>query len=144
MNLPEDRLPYLGGGSISFNSRYDEDKMEYLDELGFQLPDNIGHMEGSVIYDRALFITMFIVISHVIVMASIEKDGNDLNDILPGVNLKLHEHRINHHGDRDELADGHRVEDYYRELGFSCNPTLRVSQEELHEIVRWAFAQLSE
>lgn len=140
VRLPERIPPYEGKGATSFAKGYDGDKTEYLDQLGVHLPEGTVDVETGEVIDRSVLATMFVVTCHVMVLAEILQRGYDIDAHIPGINRKLQEMRMNEYGDREMIGDsGIRVEDVYRRHGFSCNPTLRVTQEELHEIVDHVF-----
>ncbi len=143
LDLPEEVPEYKGKGT-SFSSGHDEAKRDYMGELGIPIPEDMVSAEGEVV-DRARFGTMFIVVGHFVTMEVIRTMGGNLEERLPGVNRKLHEKRVNQYGDRDQVVEGRPtlVEDVYHSLGFSCNPTLQVSQEQLESIVDYVHGVLS-
>jgi hypothetical protein len=142
-------LPYSGEGATSY-SRNMEDKKRYLTtELGI----DISKYEK----DKSMIGTLFIVAAEIVVTEYFRRDGEKFygsteseefkewfKGVLDGKNCKLTETRVDRFEYRRELPTepGVRDEDIRRELGFSANPTNRVSSEELRELVQHALSEL--
>jgi hypothetical protein len=142
-------IPYSGEGATSF-SRNMEDKKRYLTtELGI----DISKYEK----DKSLIGTLFIVATDIVVTEYFRRDGEKFygsteseefkkwfKGIVDDENHKLTEARVDRFGYRRELPTkpGIRNEDIRRGLGFSANPTNRISSEELHELVQHALSEL--
>jgi hypothetical protein len=146
--FPENIPPYEGGGSTSYSSKYDGEKLNYLIQLGIELPDVIVDPETGSVVDRAGFITLFIVTGTILSVEEIRRragmDGEAvLKKILPGITRKLREMRIDPYSDRFFVDTGVRVEDVFREMGFSCNPTQQVSEDEFSMIFNYVLGQFS-
>lgn len=145
--LPEVLPKYTGEGSTSYASKYDNEKINYLEEIEIGIPENILNEEGKV-RERALFVTMFIVTGHILVSESIRRElGEDHEDlfreILKERNEQLEDARLDKYGYRRVLSDGSKVEDHFEKLGFSANPQKRVSREELGEITNYILGRLA-
>lgn len=147
-------IPYTGIGKTSYASKgkegsYDIPKMEYLASLGIETNPEWLTEGGEVKPElRALFVTMFIVTGNILVTEDIRRTVGDdtgaFEEVLKERNLQLRESRVDKYGYRRELPDGSRVEDHFETMGLSANPEKRVSEEELHNIVRYVFSRLKQ
>lgn len=135
--------PYEGDGKTSFSSKYDEEKIEYLNSIGVDVPKEWFEDNGKIIENcRPLATTMFIVTGHILAMEKarrlIEADPDykeRFMQLVKGSNVFLSENRLDTSGRRMQVLYGVLFEDLKRGLGFSANPEQRVSKEELHYIV---------
>ena len=139
--------PYEGGGATSFSSKYDKEKIEYLKNIGVDVPEEWIDHNGEIIENcRPLATTMFIVTGHILAMVMAERiiEGDPgykerFTQLVKGSNAFLLENRLDTSGRRIEVLYGVLFEDIKRGLGFSANPEQRVSKEELHDIVKHIF-----
>ena len=139
--------PYEGGGATSFSSKYDKEKIEYLKNIGVDVPEEWIDDNGEIIENcRPLATTMFIVTGHILAMEKarrlieVEPDYKErFMQLVNGSNAFLLENRLDTSGRRMKVLDGVLFEDIKRDLGFSANPEQRVSKEELHDIVKHIF-----
>ena len=146
LNL-EEISPYEGGGVTSFSSKYDKEKIEYLKNIGVDVPEEWFDDKGEIIENcRPLATTMFIVTGHIFAMEKArrlieaEPDYKErFTQLVKGSNAFLLENRLDTSGRRMEVLYGVLFEDLKRGLGFSANPEQRVSKEELHYIVKHIF-----
>lgn len=143
----EEIPPYEGDGKTSFSSKYDKEKIEYLKNIGVDVPKEWFDHNGEIIENcRPLATTMFIVTGHILAMVMAERiiEGDPgykerFTQLVHGSNILLSENRLDMSGRRMELLYGVLFEDIKRSLGFSANPEQRVSKEELHDIVKHIF-----
>jgi hypothetical protein len=163
LNLPEILQSYTGIGATSF-AEYDKksdpnnwknqdiQKMEYLESIGIHTPEEWLRKdeqtgETRIEQDkRALFVTMFIVTGHILAAEDIRRVGGSISDfqeVLDDRNAQIMDHRLDKYGMRKVLSDGSTVESHYEKLKLSSNPEKRVSIDELLEIKRYIFEQLS-
>ena len=141
---------YEGDGKTSFLSKYDKEKIEYLNNIGIDIPKEWFKDSGELIENcRPLATTMFIVTGHILTMEKarklIEGDSNyedKFRQMVEYSNIFLSENRLDTSGRRMKLLDGVLFEDLKKDLGFSANPEVRVSREELHYIVGYIFKSL--
>ena len=144
--------PYEGEGEMSFSSKYDREKVEYLNSIGVTVPNEWFKENGEVIENcQALVSTMFITTGHILAMEKarrvlIESDPVNyqerFNQLVKGSNVLLLENRLDKCARRTEILYGTMFEDIKRGLGFSANPQRKVSREELHYIVGYIFDSL--
>ena len=138
LTLPEIITPYGGKGSTSSRSIYDQEKLEYITNFqrnGIKIDlSNCTNEEGEIT-DRAIFVTTFIVLGHMLVLGDQQRKGEDLSPILPGVIANLEDNRIDKYSSRFITNDGRRLSDHYNDLNFSSNPTQKVTREELSLII---------
>lgn len=143
--------PYEGEGEMSFSSKYDREKVEYLNSIGVTVPSEWFKENGEVIENcQALVNTLFITTGQIL---SIEKARRVLmesdpvnyekrfNQLVKDSNVFLLD-RVDMCGRRTEILYGTMFEDIKRDLGFSANPQRKVSREELHYIVEHIFDSL--
>jgi len=148
----EEIIPYEGEGKTSFSSKYDKEKIEYLNNMGVDVPKEWFKDNGELIENcRPLATTMFIVTGHVLTMEKARRlmsvneatnSNEKFKQLVKDANVFLLENRIDTCGRRREVLYGTLIEDIKRELGFSANPEQRVSKEELHYIVGHVFESL--
>lgn len=137
LNLPELLPKYEGEGETSFSEKHDTKKLEYLNSLGIEIPEEWTR-------DRAMLISGFIVTGVLLVLKNIERDDpENLKLVVRDKNKQLKDLRIDEYGYRRRLANGLSVEDYHKKLGFSANPQKKVSEEELKRVVEHIVVQLS-
>ena len=144
--------PYEGEGEMSFSSKYDRQKVEYLDSIGVTVPVEWFGIDGELIEKyRALVNTMFITTGHILAMEDARrllKESNPrnyqerFNQLVKGSNVLLLENRLDKCARRTEILYGTMFEDILNGLGFSANPQRKVSREELHYIVGHIFDSL--
>lgn len=155
LNLPEILPIYRGKGKTSFaaekdGENYDSQKMEYLEEVGINIPDEWKLSSEKILPEkRALFVSTFIVTGHVLVMESIRRALQDSQDfskrfelLLDQCNGRIEQHRLDEAGMRVGVLEGKLVESFYDEFGLSANPEKRVSRDELFSIVQYIFSSL--
>jgi len=143
--------PYEGEGEMSFSSKYDRQKVDYLNSIGVTVPNEWFKENGEVIENcQALVNTLFITTGQIL---SIEKARRVLmesdpvnyekrfNQLVKDSNVFLLD-RVDMCGRRTEILYGTMFEDIKRGLGFSANPQRKVSREELHYIVGYIFDSL--
>ena len=143
--------PYEGEGEMSFSSKYDRQKVEYLDSIGVTVPVEWFGIDGELIEKyRALVNTMFITTGHILAMEEgrrllKESDPKSYKEkfkkLVKDSNVFLLD-RVDMCGRRSEVLYGTMFEDIKRGLGFSANPQRKVSREELHYIVGHIFDSL--
>jgi len=143
--------PYEGEGEMSFSSKYDRQKVKYLNSIGVTVPNEWFKENGEVIENcQALVSTMFITTGHILAMEKarrvlIESDPVNyqerFNQLVKDSNVFLLD-RVDMCGRRTEILYGTMFEDIKRGLGFSANPQRKVSREELHYIVGHIFDSL--
>ena len=143
--------PYEGEGEMSFSSKYDRQKVEYLNSIGVTVPNEWFKENGEVIENcQALVNTMFITTGHILAMEEgrrllKESDPKSYKEkfkkLVKDSNVFLLD-RVDMCGRRSEVLYGTMFEDIKRGLGFSANPQRKVSREELHYIVGYVFDSL--
>jgi len=136
---------------MSFSSKYDREKIEYLNSIGVTVPDEWFKENGEVIEScQALVNTLFITTGHILAIEKarrviIESDPVNyekrFNQLVKDFNVFLLD-RVDMCGRRTEILYGILFEDIKRDLGFSANPQRKVSREELHYIVDYIFDSL--
>ncbi len=147
LSLPEVLPKYTGEGETSYSFKYDNGKREFLEGVGIDIPESFLGDNGEI-KERALFVTMFIVTGHILVSESIKRElgeygGDTFKKILQERNAQLEDARVDEYNYRRVLPDGSRVEDHFKNLGFSANPQKRVSRAELEGIVSYVFRSLA-
>jgi hypothetical protein len=141
-------LPYEGEGSTSFSKGYEE-KMHYLNNLGIETTQ----YESDISMVGSLFIIATdIVIAEIYRRDAIKYFGSSeskefrdyFGRVLDESNLKLEETRLDRFGYRGSLLSEPetRNEDLRSKLKFSNNPQKKISNAEIHELVRYAFSEL--
>lgn len=141
LNLPEVIPIYEGSGSTSFKKEHDRDKLTYMESFGIN--PSLFTNEKEEITDRPLFGTAFKVLSDILVIEQLRREGEDISQILPAVNQKLIDSRIAKYGERTILKSGKRLSEYYVERRLSGNPDLKVTREELQTITEEIISELS-
>jgi hypothetical protein len=141
LNLPEVLPPYEGEGSTSFKSKYDLEKLEYMNRLGIEVP-----REWMSDYrNRGLFVSSFIVLGNILVSERIrrrtEHSPESFRESLLDRNRQLEKARLDEFGYRRDVG-GILVEEDFAALGFSSNPQKKISKEELKLVVGHVLDQL--
>jgi hypothetical protein len=141
LKLPEFLPRYEGKGSTSSNDIHDNDKLEFLNNIGIEIPE-----EWSSDYrNRAFFVSAFIVAGVILatergrrrVVDSPEKFREAVLDR----NNQLEDARLDKFNYRRDLG-GILVEEDFYALGFSANSQKRLSKEELKMVVDYVLEQL--
>jgi len=138
--LPEILPKYEGTGSTSYKKAHDQDKLSYISKLGIDLSDCTD--EDGEITDRAILNTTFNVLSYILIIEQIRRDGNDISKVTHDFCKKLEEKRIETGTEREITNQGKSYSDYFREFGLNNNPTLKVTRRELYKIVNNIFISL--
>lgn len=127
MEMGLEEIPkYEGGGSTSTGSKYDGEKIKYVEESGITIPEEWKE-------DRALMHTAFVLLVGIAAFRSAVKDNVPKELMYSYILQKWLKKRIDDEGDRaiGNLESGKVLSEYMGNQGGSENPQLRVRADEL-------------
>jgi hypothetical protein len=141
LKLPESLPRYEGDGATSSSDTYDSEKLEFLNNIGIEIPEEWM----SDYRNRAFFVSAFIVTGVILATERgrrrVEDNPREFREAVQDRNNQLEDARLDKFNYRRDLG-GILVEEDFYALGFSANPQKRVSKDELKMVVDHVLDQL--
>jgi len=141
LKFPEFLPRYEGAGATSSNDTYDSEKLEFMNNIGVEIPEEWM----SDYRNRAFFVSAFIVTGVILATERgrrrIEHKPEEFREVVRDRNNQLRDARFDKYNYRRDL-EGVLVEEDFHSLGFSANPQKKVSRDELKMVVDYVLDQL--